>query len=250
VGGKHSLMRACSRSHVGLDRGAGLPADTGASVASDQLSLVLDRTRFYEPLTGGFTTRDPAFSHTDQAYAYAGDDPVNSADPSGMVTVGECGTATSQTTVLGAVVDGCVTRVLGTDNIGLTGTVGGHLGGGAGQGYGVAYQVSNASDLASLGKWFEYATVAVQYEGGASATLFWSPNLFTDFAHATYGIEFGPNVGGGAESGIGGSYTFVNQLSGIPQIIAIAAWDAMNPSFGTQDVLSRALTSIYAMAGC
>jgi RHS repeat-associated protein len=84
VRGKHSLMRACSRSHVGLDRGAGLPADTGASVASDQLSLVLDGTRFYEPQTGGFTTSVPAFSQTEQAYAYAGDNPVNNTDPTGL----------------------------------------------------------------------------------------------------------------------------------------------------------------------
>jgi len=41
------------------------------------------RARFYEPQTGGFTTRDPAFSSTDTAYTYAGDDPVNESDPSG-----------------------------------------------------------------------------------------------------------------------------------------------------------------------
>jgi hypothetical protein len=42
------------------------------------------RARFYESQTGGFTTRDPMFSQTDQAYAYAGGDPVNASDPSGM----------------------------------------------------------------------------------------------------------------------------------------------------------------------
>jgi RHS repeat-associated protein len=45
--------------------------------------LVNDRARFYQAQTGGFTTRDPAFSATDTAYAYAGDDPVNNSDPSG-----------------------------------------------------------------------------------------------------------------------------------------------------------------------
>ena len=42
------------------------------------------RARWYQPQTGNFTTRDPVFSKTDQAYAYAGDDPVNESDPTGM----------------------------------------------------------------------------------------------------------------------------------------------------------------------
>jgi RHS repeat-associated protein len=41
------------------------------------------RARLFEPQTGGFTTRDPDFAETDQAYAYAGGDPVNGGDPSG-----------------------------------------------------------------------------------------------------------------------------------------------------------------------
>jgi RHS repeat-associated protein len=42
------------------------------------------RARFYESQTGGFTSRDPLFSQTDQAYAYAGGDPVNASDPTGL----------------------------------------------------------------------------------------------------------------------------------------------------------------------
>ena len=42
------------------------------------------RARWYEPQSGEFMTRDPAFSQTDQAYAYAGDDPVNYSDPTGL----------------------------------------------------------------------------------------------------------------------------------------------------------------------
>jgi RHS repeat-associated protein len=41
------------------------------------------RARWYDAQTGAFTTRDPAFSRTDQAYGYANGDPVNSSDPSG-----------------------------------------------------------------------------------------------------------------------------------------------------------------------
>ena len=45
------------------------------------------RARWYEPETGAFTTRDPAFALTDTAYGYSGDDPVNNNDPSGFETV-------------------------------------------------------------------------------------------------------------------------------------------------------------------
>jgi RHS repeat-associated protein len=49
--------------------------------------LVNDRARFYESQTGSFTTRDPAFSSTDTAYAYSGGDPVNQSDPNGQFTL-------------------------------------------------------------------------------------------------------------------------------------------------------------------
>jgi RHS repeat-associated protein len=42
------------------------------------------RARWYDPQTGGLTTRDPDFSATDQAYAYAGGDPVDGSDPTGL----------------------------------------------------------------------------------------------------------------------------------------------------------------------
>ncbi len=42
------------------------------------------QARWYDSETGSFTTRDPAFSQTDQAYVYAEDDPVNETDPSGL----------------------------------------------------------------------------------------------------------------------------------------------------------------------
>jgi len=43
------------------------------------------RARWYESQTGGFTSRDPVFASTDEAYTYAGDDPVNGSDPSGLM---------------------------------------------------------------------------------------------------------------------------------------------------------------------
>jgi len=45
------------------------------------------RARYYDPATGQFVTRDPIEAITHQAYAYAGDDPINSTDPSGLFCI-------------------------------------------------------------------------------------------------------------------------------------------------------------------
>jgi len=59
---------------------AGQYADTSSSPSGfDNL-----RARWYQPQTGQFTTWDPAFAQTNQAYDYAGEDPVNGSDPSGL----------------------------------------------------------------------------------------------------------------------------------------------------------------------
>jgi RHS repeat-associated protein len=48
------------------------------------------RARWYDPATGQFLSVDPALAETGQPYAYAGDDPVNEGDPSGLLPAG-CG---------------------------------------------------------------------------------------------------------------------------------------------------------------
>jgi RHS repeat-associated protein len=60
---------------------AGQYADDSSSVSSGFYDM---RARWYQSETGEFTTRDPDFDQTDQAYAYAGDDPVNETDPTGQ----------------------------------------------------------------------------------------------------------------------------------------------------------------------
>lgn len=42
------------------------------------------RARYYDPTTGQFLTRDPAVATTREAYGYAGNDPINWTDPSGL----------------------------------------------------------------------------------------------------------------------------------------------------------------------
>ena len=59
---------------------AGQYADTSSSPSGfDDM-----RARQYEAQTGQFTTRDPEFELTDEAYGYAGGDPVNGSDPTGL----------------------------------------------------------------------------------------------------------------------------------------------------------------------
>ena len=43
--------------------------------------------RYYDPTTGGFISVDPLVDSTDQPYAYAGDNPIDNADPTGQLTV-------------------------------------------------------------------------------------------------------------------------------------------------------------------
>jgi RHS repeat-associated protein len=59
------------------------------------------QARWYDPQSGEFTSVDPDLAETNQPYQYAGDDPVNESDPSGLITCGGwlgwvpgCGTVT------------------------------------------------------------------------------------------------------------------------------------------------------------
>ena len=46
------------------------------------------RARYYDPVTGEFISRDPAAPSTREPYAYVGDSPQNSSDPSGLYDCG------------------------------------------------------------------------------------------------------------------------------------------------------------------
>jgi RHS repeat-associated protein len=43
--------------------------------------------RYYDPTTAQFLTRDPLEAETGQPYSYAGDDPIDNSDPSGLLCV-------------------------------------------------------------------------------------------------------------------------------------------------------------------
>ena len=68
------LSRAIAANHFFYD-GQYLDATSG---------LYHLRARWYDPATAQFTSVDPPVAKTLQPYEYAGDDPVNGGDPSGM----------------------------------------------------------------------------------------------------------------------------------------------------------------------
>lgn len=49
-----------------------------------ETGLVYLRARYYDPTTGQFLTRDPLESLTREPYAYAGNNPINFTDPTGL----------------------------------------------------------------------------------------------------------------------------------------------------------------------
>jgi len=51
---------------------------------ADSTGLIYLINRYYDSLTGQFPTVDPDIASTGQAYAYAGDNPVNMTDPTGL----------------------------------------------------------------------------------------------------------------------------------------------------------------------
>jgi len=63
---------------------AGQFADTSSRVPSGFGNM---RARWYQAQTGEFTSVDPDFGQTDQAYSYADDDPVNGVDPTGLCSL-------------------------------------------------------------------------------------------------------------------------------------------------------------------
>jgi RHS repeat-associated protein len=177
------------------------------------------QARWYDDQTGQFTTRDSAFDQTDQAYRYAGDDPVNDTDPTGKMTVGICGSAAAgAAALLGGGVSGqvCLVRTVfdphGEDDIGITETVGiSNVGLGASAGIGVSYQVTNAVHLQDLAHWFYAVDISADIGPGLSGSFFWGKGTH---GQSIYGINGGLSFGGGFSALVFSTNTWVQQAHG------------------------------------
>jgi RHS repeat-associated protein len=70
---------------------ASTPIGYGGQYASSDTGLIYLRVRVYDPATDQFLSVDPIVGITGEPYSYAGDNPVNRSDPSGMLPPGQGG---------------------------------------------------------------------------------------------------------------------------------------------------------------
>jgi RHS repeat-associated protein len=62
------------------------------AVVDPESGLIYLRARWYDPATGQFLSVDPLEGETGDAYSYAGDNPTNNTDPTGLCFVFSCST--------------------------------------------------------------------------------------------------------------------------------------------------------------
>jgi len=63
---------------------ASTPLGFSGQYRNESTGLIYLRARVYDPTTAQFMSVDPLVAETGEAYSYAGDDPVNAGDPSGL----------------------------------------------------------------------------------------------------------------------------------------------------------------------
>lgn len=66
------------------------PFQYAGQYTDSESGLQYDRARYYDASVGGFLSRDTALGTTRQPYAYAGNSPNNSSDPTGLGSVKRC----------------------------------------------------------------------------------------------------------------------------------------------------------------
>ena len=77
-----SVTAATTTSSHGYD---GVTAHSrSARIADPETGLIYLRNRYYDPNTGQFLTPDPLFAISGERYGYAGNNPLNQDDPSGL----------------------------------------------------------------------------------------------------------------------------------------------------------------------
>ena len=132
-------------------------------------NLYYMRARMYDPLTGQFTSNDPAGALTRQPYAYAGDNPVNRTDPGGLATDAFCIEGqgiVAPKAYRGVGVNGGLTFCLVRADSGAIGVTA-SFGAGPALAFGhsasatFAEEVTNANTLQELGGFFTYGGIGV-----------------------------------------------------------------------------------------
>jgi RHS repeat-associated protein len=149
--------------------------------------LIYLRARTYDPVTAQFLSVDPIVGVTGEPYNYAGSNPVNYGDPTGLECAGDpkkkskaplrgrCISISVGLPGEGTTFQGCV--VVGDGEIGVTGTKGGgtNAGWGASAGYGPL--LTNGTTTSDLGKDFQYVGASGGIAGVAvGADIAWGSN--------------------------------------------------------------------------
>jgi RHS repeat-associated protein len=196
--------------------GTTTPLGYGGQYTDPETGLIYLRARYYDPTTGQFLTRDPATALTAQPYGYSTDNPVNLADPTGLTTIGACGTGSVDAGVVQATGTVCGIHSLSDGSSAATLTGGGGVGLGLGAGVSAGVQVTTATNVNQLGGTFAYFSVQLL---SFSGEIFFDPNN-----PRIWGVTLaGAGVGGAIGAYIGLTYTAVGGLA------AEAAEEAFGP---------------------
>jgi RHS repeat-associated protein len=131
--------------HTGM---ATTPLGYDGQYTSSDTGLIYLRARSYDPSTAQFMTVDPLVWHTRAPYTYAGDNPLNQSDPTGLLTVGIC---VGGEIALGVRVGiGVCGQVSSSGEIGASGTITGGVASGAGVSGGSVSRVPTRNILKNL----------------------------------------------------------------------------------------------------
>jgi RHS repeat-associated protein len=180
------------------------PLGYDAQYTSTDTGLIYMRARTYDPTTAQFLSVDPLVWSTRAPYTYAGDDPLNRVDPTGLAF---------QVCVGGTVSLGFVSLEGNVCYVNTPGGEGVAVSGGSSRGPGFGANVhagaggSNAHTPSEYGGPFGNVGGSAEAPFGGYASAFFGPGGSCNAVVA--GGTAGVTAGFGAEAGAGPSYTEV-----------------------------------------
>jgi RHS repeat-associated protein len=186
------------------------PFGYDAQYTNSDTGLIYLRAREYDPATGQFLSVDPLVAATRAPYTYAGDNPLNNEDPTGLAWQGCVGGTVS----LGFFSFGgevCYVSTPGGSGIAATGSVT------AGPGFGANVHAGGGASNACRPS--EYGGPFAQAGGSAEGIVGGYGNAFTNapvpgHGRTVVGATGGATAGFGVEGGAGGSETVVVPFGG------------------------------------
>ena len=192
---------------------ASAPLRYDSEYAGVDTGLVYLRARTYDPATGQFLSIDPLRKTTGAPYSYAKDNPLSWGDPLGLATQ-ECVGPSVNLLVFTIGAEVCYVTTPGGEGVTLSPSIGVGLGIGASFHYGAGE--SNACTTGEYGGFFSQkgASFSAGLTGGTYTEFSNWPFRLLDGERPVKGWTAGGAVGLNADTGVGGSYSFVWSFSG------------------------------------